>query len=209
MTLEKQDDLGQNIDSATSSGGKLPFDLQIKVDSQYRDQAKKMAEIFISSFNEITNEFDFEKALAAVKKHTSMAVIGTVNQDEQKSQETVSVAVDTVKKILENALEGAGVSKSEELVANVANAFNDLAEQKDNAWFHILDSTSEQTSYQYNIFYALQNELTGSVMIGLPVSLKVTIDVDERTLYGKEITHKKKSYKIKVQGITIVEPLAQ
>ena len=124
MTSENQDSLGESISSAISGGDKLPFDLQINAEPKYHNQAEKMVKVFVNSFSDTTHEFDFEKALAAVKAHTTMAVVGTIDQTEKKSHSSASVAANAVKKILEDAFEGVGVSNPADLVANVANAFN-------------------------------------------------------------------------------------
>ncbi|NER22490.1 MAG: hypothetical protein F6J96_17665 [Symploca sp. SIO1C2] len=206
MTSENQDALGKNISSAISSTKKLPFNLQINTEPKYYDQAEKMVNVFVNSFDDITYKFDFEQALADAKKYTTMAVVGTINKTVHQSQATCSAAADVVKKIIEETLQEAGISKPVELVADVINAFNNLANEKANPWFHIISSTSNQTVYQYSIFYVLQDESTGSVMLGSPVALEVSVGVDEHTLLH-DITHRKTTYEIKVQGLTIIEPL--
>ena len=197
----------QEGNGASSPVGEAnPFMVKMEVEPAHRAQADRLVSVFARSFDEADHAFDFEKAMAAAQAHPGIAVVGTTNRSLKEERTTVSAAAKTVERVLGETLSEVGAPGDIQLTDTVIKAFDHLGEQQANPWFRLLESTGRSTTYQYNLFFVLQGPETGAVMIGAPVSLEVTVDVDKKTLFGR-LQHRKVSYGIQVKGLTLVEPL--
>ena len=58
----------------------------------------------------------------------------------------------------------------------------------------------------YNIFFAIQNEETGSVILALPMSLTITVDIEKESVLWITVKDDE-SYKVNVQAMQVVEAL--
>lgn len=66
----------------------------------------------------------------------------------------------------------------------ISDVFVNLNIQKEDAWIFWAKESGYQTTYRYNILFALQNELTNEYVYGLPIAFTVTIEREyERVLF--------------------------
>ncbi len=136
-----------------------------------------------------------------------MAVVSTINQEIQQSNNQVSVMLDKLVNLLKQVT---GVVlpevQTQQFASTIKEAFSNLNTQKDEAWIFWQKKEGHKTTYQYNILFAIQNQNTGSVIIALPISLTITVNLEkEKVLF---ITlEDKHDYEVKVQAIEVVEAL--
>jgi len=66
----------------------------------------------------------------------------------------------------------------------IQDVFVNLNIQKEDAWIFWAKESGHQTTYRYNILFAVQNALTGNYVLGLPLALTVTVEREyERVLF--------------------------
>lgn len=197
----------------TNGEGQINFKQIYALSPQYISQAISISRVFQDALVSITidgNEclkFDFSKALDIVRKHDEMAVVGTINQTISQSSAQASVMVDKVMNLLKNVLTITLTENQKKTYEESINsAFTNLRTQSEDAWIFWQHQRSQKTTYQYNIFFAIQNEETGGVMLGLPISLTITVDLDKEQVLGITIKDKQ-DYSVTVQALQIVEAL--
>ena len=173
------------------------------------EQALQMARVFQPAIDPQTLHLNLAKAIECVKAQEDMAIVKTLDQTIQQSEAKVTVMIDKLSALLENVvgivLEG---KTKEEYTAAITEAFTNLAVQEDDAWIFWEKKEGHKTTYQYNILFAVQNEQTGGVLMGLPISLKITVDREYERVLFITITDKE-TYSVQVQSLSVVQPLWQ
>lgn len=138
-----------------------------------------------------------------------MALVGIVNQTVTQSSAQVSAMVDKVLGLVKNTLSiTLSETQKEAYETSITDAFTNLAKQKDSAWIFWQSQKAHKTTYQYNIFFAIQNDETGSVMLALPMSLTINVDIEKEKVLGITIKDKA-NYSVNVQAIQVVEALQE
>ncbi|MCM1251969.1 MAG: hypothetical protein NC321_04045 [Clostridium sp.] len=191
----------------------INFNQIYSLPAEYIPQAISMSQVFqkaiISTKMDGTEclKFDFNKAKDIINQHSEMAIVGLINQTVSQNSAQVSVMVDKVIELLKNVLTVTLTDQQKESYEKaISSAFQGLKEQSESAWIFWQHSESHKTTYQYNIFFAIKNEQTGNVMLGLPVSLTITVDLEKEKVLGITVKDKH-NYSVNVQAIQVVEPL--
>lgn len=180
---------------------------------QYVGQAMDMARVFqdavvpVKINDKESLKFDFEKALAQVKAHREMALVGVVNQTITQSSSEVTVMVDKVMDLVKSVLSISLTDKQRETYEEcIKNAFTNLSTQSQDAWIFWQYDEAHKTTYQYNMFFAIQNKDTGSVLLALPMSLTITVNVEKEKVLWITIKDRH-DFSVNVQAIQVVEAL--
>ncbi len=199
----------------SSNNENIDFRQIYDIAPQYVKQAMDMARVFQDAVVPVkidgkdSLKFDFDKALAQVKAHSEMAMVGIVNQTISQSSSQASSMVNKIIELVKNVLSVTLTEKQKETYeACITNAFTNLSTQSQDAWIFWQHEESHKTTYQYNMFFAIQNEDTGSVMLALPMSLTVTVNVEKEKVLWITIKDKH-DFSVNVQAIQVVEALKQ
>ncbi len=195
--------------SSEEESKQINFKQIYSMDSKYINQALEMSQVFQQAIENTSEglKFNFTKALELINKHSEMAVVSTINQEIQQSNDQVSVMLDKLVNLLKQVT---GVVlpevQTQQFASTIKEAFSNLNTQKDEAWIFWQKKEGHKTTYQYNILFAIQNQNTGSVIIALPISLTITVNLEKEKVLL--ITLKDKhDYEVKVQAIEVVEAL--
>lgn len=195
--------------SANDNLDQVEFKQIYSIAPEYLGDAFQMARFFQNAIIPENLKFDFNKALNIVNEHPELAVVGTLNQTISQQTDQVSVMIDKVVELIKNVL---GVvlpdSQTGQYKEAITQAFTNLNVEKGDAWIFWEHEEAHKTTYQYNIFFAIQNQSTGSVMLGLPMGLTITVNIDkEKVLF---ITVKDRhEYSVNIQAIQVVKPLSK
>lgn len=176
-------------------------------DPRFLLPAVQMARVFQGAINPQNLSFDFAKALELATKDPNMAVVGTINQTIQQHNAVVSAMIGKIVELLKEAVGVVlGTTQLSQLQSAITDAFTSLAPQQGDAWIFWQKEEAHKTTYTYNILFAIQNEMTGSLLLGLPVGMVITVNVEkERVLF---ITTKDiEDYNVTVQAIKVARPL--
>ncbi|EHR0918839.1 hypothetical protein ACWOYR_003846 [Vibrio parahaemolyticus] len=153
--------------------------------------------------------FNVQKAKEVIDENPEMGIIAFTDQTIEQKTSAVQVMVDKVLEVLNKVL---GVTLSDKpkqkLTGAIENAFTGLDEQKDDAWIFWNHEQAHKTTYQYNILFGVKSQDTGLFLYGLPMGMKITVDIDKSKVLF--ITLKdKESYKVHLQSLSVVELVKQ
>ncbi|MEL7119934.1 MAG: delta-endotoxin CytB [Bacteroidota bacterium] len=129
--------------------------------------------------------FNMQKAISLVKSQPDMAFYNEINQYFVRNDFEVALIVQQMTDFLKNVI---GVTVNVALVnqiyAAVADVFVNLNIQKEDAWIFWAKESGHQTTYRYNLLFAVQTPETGQYVLGLPLGLTITIYREyERVLF--------------------------
>ncbi|GLT18547.1 hypothetical protein GCM10007938_23260 [Vibrio zhanjiangensis] len=142
----------------------------LNINLEHLDQAVNMLSAF-DGLHASKQGIDFDQALTVAKEHKTMAVIGTKTISESAQTMQAWVAIDQLQNLI-GMVQGA-VTENWAAFGMAARAFLDLNAQKNGGYLVVFGQSSEEISYQYNMFNITQNESTGSTMVGQLTSVDI------------------------------------
>ncbi|MDC0746413.1 hypothetical protein [Polyangium mundeleinium] len=192
---------------AATRSDDIPYKDITEVEVQHLAQAIRLSKTFEPAIDKQTLEMDLGKALELVQQNQTMTVVGTVNTTVVEHENKVEATVDKVLAILLEAFQLAlSAPLKTALTAAVTNTFTNLATQEGGAWIFYQSSTSNNCTYVYNILFAVQNDKTGGVMLALPISYKITVNKDKKTVLFLTIKDVA-DYSVQIRGVRVAQIL--
>lgn len=88
----------------------------------------------------------------------------------------------------------------------ILDGFTNVVHHSKSAWIFYSDDSGNKASYQYNTFIATQS--TPGYLIGLPIALTITVDVEHEEVLGFT-TKSHQSFDVRVQALKISQPLTE
>lgn len=130
-------------------------------------------------------KFDFNYAEQLVREQPDMALFNRINHNFIRHDFAVSALVAEISNYLSNQIGVAIDSRLQQQISlAISDVFVNLNIQKEDAWIFWAKESGFQTTYRYNILFAIQNELTNEYVYGLPIAFTVTIQREyERVLF--------------------------
>lgn len=128
---------------------------------------------------------DFQYAEQLVREQPDMAIFNRINRvfiREDFNVGTLAAEItaylsDQIDVVLDPRLQG-------QIQLAITDVFVNLNIQKEDAWIFWAKESGYQTTYRYNILFAIQNELTGEYVLGLPIAFTITVRREyERVLF--------------------------
>lgn len=179
------------LSTTDDNEGIVEFKQIYSIDPKYVGQAITMAGVFQGAIESVKIQdkdclrFNFSKALDIVKNHSEMAIVGVVDQTISQTSSEVSVMVSKVIELLNSILHVTLTdTQKKSYEDSIAEAFTNLSTQSEDAWIFWQHEEAHKTTYQYNIFFAIQNSDTGSVMLALPMSLTINVNLEKKGFCG-------------------------
>lgn len=125
------------------------------------------------------------QAVQLVQQQSDMVLYQTIDQSFSRNDIIVEALVIDITNYLTNQI---NVAVSEilknQIRAAITDVFVNLNIQKEDAWIFWAKESGHQTTYRYNILFAIQNEQTGPYVFGLPLAFTITIAREyERVLF--------------------------
>ncbi|BAH06734.1 hypothetical protein [Clostridium kluyveri] len=145
--------------------------------------------------------------LSTTDDNEGIVDVGVVDQTITQTSSEVSVMVSKVIELLNSILHVTLTdTQKKSYEDSITEAFTNLSTQSEDAWIFWQHEEAHKTTYQYNIFFAIQNFETGSVMLALPMSLTINVNLEKEKVLWITIKDKQ-SYEVNVQSIEVVEAL--
>ncbi|MEV5880523.1 hypothetical protein AB0L75_41375 [Streptomyces sp. NPDC052101] len=179
-----------------------------QVEPRYLAQTLRLAGSFQGAIEPDDLNFNFEAALSIAQGIPNSAVVKTLNQSVIQQTIQVSVMVDQLKELVRTVL---GISISSptfwgQVTSALTNVFTNLAAQEDAAWLFWKSESSSNTSYYYNLLFAVQNAETGGVMAILPLAFEVNVAVHKERLLFFTLQDTAR-YEVRAKAVTLVQQL--
>ncbi|GEM_PF-3048464 len=150
---------------------------------------------------------DFNLSLPPAESRYSLVITDTLNTKLTQQNALVSVMIDSLldvlKKVIGIALDPTAIGQ---IQAAVTDAFTNLETQQGDAWIFWEKKEQQKTVYSYALLFAIQDELTGYVMVALPMSLNIVVDVAFEQVLGITITNRE-SYSVTVEAMKVAQLL--
>ncbi|MFI5828709.1 hypothetical protein ACIA6C_15920 [Streptomyces sp. NPDC051578] len=179
-----------------------------QVEPKYLPQTLRLAGAFQGAIEREDLSFNFARAVSIAQGIPNSAVVQTLNQSVIQQTVQVSVMVDQLKELFRTVL--AMAISSPTFWAQVANAltnvFTNLKAQEDSAWLFWKSETSGNTSYYYNLLFAVQNAETGGVMAILPLAFEVNVAAPKERLLFFTLQDTAR-YEVRAKAVTLVQAL--
>lgn len=145
--------------------------------------------------------------LSTTDDNEGIVDVGVVDQTISQTSSEVSVMVSKVIELLNSILHVTLTdTQKKSYEDSITEAFTNLSTQSEDTWIFWQHEEAHKTTYQYNIFFAMQNSETGNVMLALPMSLTINVNLEEERVLWITIRDKQ-SYEVNVQSIEVVEAL--
>jgi hypothetical protein len=171
-------------------------------------QAFRMAQLFQDAVDTKDLRFDFEKALNIAKdKKNMMAVVRTLNQTVTRQDDSASVMVQEVLKLLTTILsvELTG-GQQQKLKDTLDSSFTNLKKEQADTWIFWQHESAHQVTYTYNIMFAIQDDNTGVFLAGLPIGMEITVDISKEKVLFLTLEDKH-NFSVTIKAISVVQPL--
>lgn len=150
---------------------------------------------------------DFNLSLPPEESRYSLVITDTLNTKLTQQNALVSVMIDNLldvlKKVIGIALDPTSIGQ---IQAAVTDAFTNLETQQGDAWIFWEKKEQQKTVYSYALLFAIQDELTGYVMVALPMSLNIVVDIAFEQVLGITITDRE-SYSVTVEAMKVAQLL--
>jgi hypothetical protein len=148
--------------------------------------------------------FDFQKAINIIKANDKLSITGildhTVNRSNANYVEMSSAVTDVILKVLNAQLDDVTNNK---FLNAIQSCFSNV--KKDNSGNFLWETSSESNStYIYNVLFAIQNKNTGAFIYGLLISLTVTANASKSKLLGITLSSRQ-NYLTRIQAIEVVK----
>ncbi|NDZ77866.1 Type-2Aa cytolytic delta-endotoxin [Streptomyces sp. SID10853] len=157
------------------------FRTVIDVGSDHLDQARAVDRVFQEAIAPATVNFDFDNIRAAAAAIPDGAVVKMVRGWGLQEHAPMGVVVVSLKEAVRQALpEGlAGASFWDTIDKELVHAFTGLAAQEGEPGLSYYEEGAERTSFYRDLFFALQDEETGTGMYAIAFCVDATIGLDK------------------------------
>ncbi|SFX64913.1 toxin [Thermoactinomyces sp. DSM 45891] len=175
------------------------------VDPEYIDQCLQMASLFDSAIDPNTFHFDLQKAIAiANDPDNDLTLLGQLDTQvyETKYLEIATMADQIMNQLSDflNAPFPEGDLKNQ-LTAAMQNTFANLNTQEDSAWIFWSDEQASNTTYLYNILFAVEvHTVSGPAVYVCPMGFEISVDIEKEKVLFITI-HDSHTYSVRLQAV--------